>query len=73
MQSGQVCEDCLFGFPNGPKIECRRYPKVWCRNECEDGWWGYPTMGKDDNCGEFVFRSEENQAKFDMRILFRRS
>ena len=72
MNTGQACEDCMWGQRDGNMIECHEGPKVWCRGEYE-GWWAFPEMHPDDWCSQFLFQHEENQEKFDMGKLFGRS
>lgn len=63
MNTGQSCEDCMWGVPDGNVILCQEGPKVWCRGEYE-GWWAFPEMDPKDCCSRFIMRNEENQDRF---------
>ena len=66
MNTGQACEDCLYGVASGNMIECHFSSRQWCSGEY-DGWWAFPEMEKYDWCSKFVDQNEDNQDRFDLQ------
>ena len=71
MNTGQACEDCLFGEASGDMIECHFFPRQWCAGEYS-GWWGFPEMYPKDWCSKFLMQNEDNQDRFEGYIPMRR-
>ena len=51
------CKTCLFGFPDGNNVECRRYPGKLVRGQY-DTWREFPPMYSYDCCGEYYKRPD---------------